>query len=138
MGTGAAFVYSVVATIAPGLFPASAAATGHAAGVHVYFESAAVIITLVLLGQVLELKARGQTSSAIRALLGLAPKTARRIADDGNEHDVPLEQIQPGDKLRVRPGEKGAGRWRRSRWREQRGRIDDYRRADPRRQTGGR
>ncbi|MCC7085624.1 MAG: heavy metal translocating P-type ATPase [Pirellulales bacterium] len=106
MGTGAAYLYSIVATLAPRLFPVTTAAAGHAAQVHVYFESAAVIIALVLLGQVLELRARGQTSSAIRALLGLAPKTARRIGEDGSEHDVPLEQVQPGDTLRVRPGEK--------------------------------
>jgi P-type Cu+ transporter len=104
IGTGAAYGFSVVATIAPGLFPESL--RGHGGGVEVYFEAAAVIVTLVLLGQVLELRARGQTSSAIRALLGLAPKTARRIASDGSEHDVPLEHIQPGDRLRVRPGEK--------------------------------
>ncbi len=72
----------------------------------VYFEPAAVIVTLVLLGQVLELRARRQTGGAIRALLGLAPKTARRIGDDGHEEDVPLEQVVPGDRLRVRPGEK--------------------------------
>jgi Cu+-exporting ATPase len=104
IGTGAAYGFSVVATIAPGLFPESL--KGHSGGMEVYFEAAAVIITLVLLGQVLELRARGQTSIAIRALLGLAPKTARRIETDGVEHDVPLEQIQPGDRLRVRPGEK--------------------------------
>ena len=78
----------------------------HGGLVDVYFESAAVIVTLVLLGQVLELRARGKTSSAIRALLGLAPKTARRISADGSEHDVPLDQVQVGDHLRVRPGEK--------------------------------
>ncbi len=78
----------------------------HGGLVDVYFESAAVIVTLVLLGQVLELRARGKTSSAIRALLGLAPKTARRVSADGSEHDVPLDQVQVGDHLRVRPGEK--------------------------------
>ncbi|HEY2826878.1 MAG TPA: heavy metal translocating P-type ATPase, partial [Pirellulales bacterium] len=104
IGTGAAYWFSVVATLAPGLFPDSL--RGHGGQVEVYFEAAAVIITLVLLGQVLELRARGQTSSAIRALLGLAPKTARRLEADGSEHDVPLNQVQPGDKLRVRPGEK--------------------------------
>jgi len=104
IGTGAAYGFSVVATIAPGLFPASL--RGHGGEVDVYFEAAAVIVTLVLLGQVLELRARGQTSSAIRALLGLTPKTARRIDADGAEHDVPLEHIQPGDRLRVRPGER--------------------------------
>jgi P-type Cu+ transporter len=104
IGTGAAYGFSVVATIAPGLFPESL--KGHSGEMEVYFEAAAVIITLVLLGQVLELRARGQTSSAIRALLGLAPKTARRIEADGVEHDVPLEQVQSGDRLRIRPGEK--------------------------------
>ncbi|HEY2762250.1 MAG TPA: heavy metal translocating P-type ATPase, partial [Pirellulales bacterium] len=104
IGTGAAYGFSVVVTIAPHLIPQQPEAHGEQAGV--YFESAAVIVTLVLLGQVLELRARGQTSSAIRALLGLAPKTARRIEADGSDHDVPLEHIQPGDRLRVRPGEK--------------------------------
>ena len=104
LGTGVAFVYSVVATIAPGIFPpAFRAADGSVA---VYFEAAAVIITLVLLGQVLELKARSQTSNAIKALLGLAPKTARVLRDDGSEEDIALDLIQPGDRLRVRPGEK--------------------------------
>ncbi len=104
MGVGAAFFYSVVATLAPGIFPASFRGEGGHPGV--YFEAAAVITTLVLLGQVLELKARSQTSSAIKALLGLAPKTARLVVDEGTERDVPLEQVQPGDRLRVRPGEK--------------------------------
>jgi Cu+-exporting ATPase len=104
IGTGVAYLYSLVATVVPGIFPdAFRAADG---GVAVYFEAAAVIITLVLLGQVLELKARSQTSSAIKALLGLAPKTARLVRPDGAEEDVPLEQVQPGDRLRVRPGEK--------------------------------
>ena len=104
MGTGTAYVYSVVAALAPGIFPASFRM--HGGEVAVYFESAAVITTLVLVGQVLELRARRRTSSAIRALLGLAPKTARRVSPDGQEHDVPLEQVTPGDRLRVRPGEK--------------------------------
>jgi Cu+-exporting ATPase len=104
IGTGAAWAYSVAATIAPEIFPASF--RGMSGGVAVYFEAAAVIVTLVLLGQVLELRARSQTGAAIRALLGLAPKTARRLAADGREEDVPLEQIQVGDRLRVRPGEK--------------------------------
>ncbi len=104
IGTGAAYGFSVIATFEPQWFPESL--RGHGGQIGVYFESAAVIITLVLLGQVLELRARGQTSSAIRALLGLAPKTARRIESDGSEHDVPLEQVQPGNTLRVRPGEK--------------------------------
>jgi len=102
-GTLAAWSYSVVATVAPGVFPESMREAGH---VPVYFESAAVIATLVLLGQVLELRARQQTSSAIRALLGLAPKTARRIRPSGDEIDVPIEQVYPGHQLRVRPGEK--------------------------------
>jgi len=104
IGTGAAYLYSLVATAAPGLFPASFRMAGGA--LPVYYEAAAVITALVLLGQVLELRARGKTSAAIKALLGLAPKTARRIADDGTETDVPLEHVLPGDRLRVRPGEK--------------------------------
>jgi P-type Cu+ transporter len=104
LGTAAAYLYSLVAVLAPGLFPQTV--LGHAAGPALYFEAAAVITTLVLLGQVLELRARKQTSGAIRALLQLAPKTARRIAADGTEGDVPLAQVQIGDKLRVRPGEK--------------------------------
>ncbi len=103
LGTGAAFVYSVVATIAPGVFPAEFNQMGRVA---VYFEAAAVIISLTLLGQMLELKARSQTSAAIKSLLGLAPKTARRIAADGSESDVPLTHVHVGDLLRVRPGEK--------------------------------
>jgi P-type Cu+ transporter len=103
LGTGAAFVYSVVATVAPQLFPASFSAMGR---VSVYFEAAAVIISLTLLGQMLELKARSQTSAAIKSLLGLAPKSARRIAADGSEEDVPLAHVHVGDLLRVRPGEK--------------------------------
>jgi Cu+-exporting ATPase len=103
LGTGAAFVYSVVATVAPQLFPASFVSMGRVA---VYFEAAAVIISLTLLGQMLELKARSQTSAAIKSLLGLAPKTARRIEPDGSEGDVPLSHVHVGDLLRVRPGEK--------------------------------
>ena len=103
LGTGAAFVYSVVATAAPGIFPASFVSMGR---VGVYFEAAAVIISLTLLGQMLELKARSQTSAAIKTLLGLAPKTARRIGQGGAEEDVPLSHIHIGDLLRVRPGEK--------------------------------
>ena len=103
LGTGAAFLYSVVATVAPGVFPASLQSMGR---VGVYFEAAAVIISLTLLGQMLELKARSQTSAAIQSLLGLAPKTARRIAADGGEEDVPLAHVHVGDLLRVRPGEK--------------------------------
>jgi Cu+-exporting ATPase len=104
MGTGTAYLYSLVATLAPSLFPSSF--RGHGGTLAVYYEPAAVITTLVLLGQVLELRARSRTSSAIRALLGLAPKTARRIEEHGAEHDVPLEHVKPGDRLRVRPGEK--------------------------------
>ncbi|TAN31197.1 MAG: copper-translocating P-type ATPase [Castellaniella sp.] len=103
LGTGAAFVYSVVATLAPEVFPQSFVSMGRVA---VYFEAAAVIISLTLLGQMLELKARSQTSAAIKALLGLAPKTARRINADGSEEDIPLNHVHVGDLLRVRPGEK--------------------------------
>jgi Cu+-exporting ATPase len=104
MGTGAAYLYSVVAVVAPGAFPD--AFRGHGGALGLYFEAAAVITVLVLLGQVLELKARDKTGEAIRALLGLAPKTARKIAADGTETDVPLSEIVVGDRLRVRPGEK--------------------------------
>ncbi len=104
IGTGAAWSYSVVAAVLPGIFPASFR-DAHG-GVALYFEAAAVIITLVLLGQVLELRARSQTGAAIRALLGLAPRTARRVAEDGSEQDVPLDEVRVGDRLRVRPGEK--------------------------------
>ena len=103
LGTGAAFLYSLVATIAPEVFPASFVAMGRVA---VYYEATAVIISLTLLGQVLELKARSQTSAAIKSLLGLAPKTARRIRVDGSEEDVPLTHVHVGDRLRIRPGEK--------------------------------
>ncbi len=104
LGVGVAYTYSVVATVVPGIFPGS---FRDAAGeVDIYFEAAAVIVTLVLLGQVMELRARSRTGAAIRALLGLAPKTARRLNADGTESDVPLEQVQVGDRLRVRPGEK--------------------------------
>jgi P-type Cu+ transporter len=104
MGTGVAYVYSVVATLFPQGFPASFRSMGDRPDV--YFEASAAIVTLVLLGQVMELRARSRTSSAIRALLDLSPKMARLIADDGSERDIPLEQVKPGDKLRVRPGEK--------------------------------
>jgi Cu+-exporting ATPase len=104
LGVAVAFIYSLVATLAPQIFPGSF--RDHAGNVPVYFEAAAVITTLVLLGQVLELKARSSTSAALRALLGLAPKTARRILRDGAEEDVPLDQVMKGDHLRVRPGEK--------------------------------
>ncbi len=104
MGTGVAWAYSVVATAAPGLFPAGFRAPG--GGVAVYFEAAATITVLALLGQVLELRAREQTSGAIRALLDLAPKTARRLGADGSEQETPLDLVVVGDRLRVRPGEK--------------------------------
>jgi len=103
LGTSAAFMYSVVATVAPQFFPASFMSMGR---IGVYFEASAVIISLTLLGQILELKARSQTSAAIKSLLGLAPKTARRIRADGVEEDIPLERVHIGDSLRVRPGEK--------------------------------
>ena len=104
IGTGTAYVYSLIGKIAPGIFPASL--SGGEGQVELYFEASAVIITLVLLGQVLELRARSRTGNAIRALLGLAPNTARLVAADGSETDVPLEQVKAGDRLRVRPGEK--------------------------------
>ncbi|MBF6024855.1 heavy metal translocating P-type ATPase [Lysobacter niastensis] len=105
IGTGvlAAFSYSVVATVAPGLFPESFREHGR---IGVYFEAAAVIVSLTLLGQILELRARSKTSAAIKALLGLAPKTARRLRDDGSEEDIELSHVHVGDRLRVRPGEK--------------------------------
>ncbi|QDH70057.1 copper-transporting P-type ATPase [Marilutibacter alkalisoli] len=103
IGVSAAFGYSVVATAAPEIFPASFHEHGR---IGVYFEAAAVIVSLTLLGQLLELRARSKTSAAIRALLGLSPKTARRIFDDGQEEDVPLDEVKAGDRLRVRPGEK--------------------------------
>jgi Cu+-exporting ATPase len=104
MGTGVSYLYSIAGTLTPASFPASF--RGHGGAVAVYFEAAAVITVLVLLGQVLELRAREATSGAIKALLELAPKTARRIAHDGTEHEVPIDSIVAGDRLRVRPGEK--------------------------------
>ncbi|HVF61523.1 MAG TPA: heavy metal translocating P-type ATPase, partial [Thermoanaerobaculia bacterium] len=104
LGLGVAYLYSLAARLAPGLFPA--AFRDEHGEVGAYFEAAAVIVTLVLLGQVLELRARSRTGAAIKALLGLAPKTARRLRPDGGEEDVPLDQVQVGDRLRVRPGEK--------------------------------
>jgi Cu+-exporting ATPase len=104
LGVTVAYVYSVIAALFPGIFPGSF--KGPDGNVGAYFEAAAVIITLVLLGQVLELKARGRTGAAIRALLGLSPKTARIIKDDAVEEDIPIEHVQPGDLLRIRPGEK--------------------------------
>jgi Cu+-exporting ATPase len=104
LGTGVAYLYSAIGTVAPGLFPATF--RGHGGAVAVYFESAAVIAVLVLLGQVLELRAREATSGAIKALLQLAPKTARRIGEDGTDHEVEIDSLAVGDRLRVRPGEK--------------------------------
>ncbi len=104
LGVGVAYVFSVVARVMPDVFPVSFRETS--GEVPVYFEAAAVITTLVLLGQVLELRARSRTGAAIKALLGLAPKTARRVRDDGREEDVALDVVQRGDRLRVRPGEK--------------------------------
>jgi len=104
LGTGMAYGYSVVATLLPGLFPHEV--RNHGGGVGLYFEAAAAITVLVLLGQVLELRARSRTGQAIRALLGLTPKTARRLEPDGRESDIPLEHVQVGDRVRVRPGEK--------------------------------
>ncbi|MFA6901768.1 MAG: heavy metal translocating P-type ATPase [Gallionellaceae bacterium] len=104
LGVAVAWVYSVVATLAPGIFPRAVFSTMGV--VPVYFEAAAVIVALVLMGQVLELRARSHTNAAIKLLLGLAPKTARIVRDDGREEDIPLEHVQPGDRLRIRPGEK--------------------------------
>ena len=104
LGVGVANWYSLIAAILPDIF--SASSRDETGGVAVYFEAAAAITTLVLLGQVLELRARSQTGAAIRALLGLAPKTARVVGKDGSESDLPLEQVKVGDRLRVRPGEK--------------------------------
>lgn len=103
LGVGAAYLYSLVAVLFPGIFPHEI--RGHGGEVPVYFEASAVIVALVFLGQVLELRAREQTGSAIRALLDLAPKTARRLAGDGSENDIPLDAVKAGDRLRVRPGE---------------------------------
>ena len=104
IGTGAAYAYSVVATLVPGIFPQTF--RGHNGAVEIYFETAAIIVTLVLLGQVLELRARRQTGAAIRALLDLNPKTARRLRADGNDEEIPLEKVRQGDRLRVRPGDR--------------------------------
>jgi Cu+-exporting ATPase len=104
LGVGVAFIYSLIAALAPDIFPQ--AFRTHEGTVGTYFEAAGVIVTLILLGQVLELRARSSTGAAIRKLLGMAAKTARRIAADGSESDIPLEHVHVGDKLRVRPGEK--------------------------------
>src|SRR5664279_2595024 len=103
LGTGAAYLYSLAATFVPGSFPAGFRTMGGT--VPVYFEAAAVITVLVLLGQVLELRARDQTGGAIRALLNLAPKSARRLRDGGEDEEIALDQVQVGDRLRVRPGD---------------------------------
>ena len=102
LGTGAAFLYSLAAVLAPGLFPDEMRA--HGGTVPVYFEAAAVIVVLVLLGQVLELRARARTGDALRALLNLAPKTALRALVNGTEREVPLEHILHGDRIRIKPG----------------------------------
>ena len=104
LGVSVAYLYSLVAALFPGIFPDSF--RGHGGEVSVYFEAAAVIVTLVLLGQVLELRARSRTGKALQSLLGMAPKTARQVSEDGSEEDVSLQHVQPGDRLRVRPGEK--------------------------------
>ncbi|HZD96388.1 MAG TPA: heavy metal translocating P-type ATPase, partial [Candidatus Sulfotelmatobacter sp.] len=104
LGTGTAYIYSVIATLLPGMFPASL--RGNMGRPEVYFETSAIIVTLVLLGQVMELRARRQTSSAIKALLDLSPKTARRLRPDGSEEEIPLEQVHRANRLRVRPGDR--------------------------------
>ncbi|MDH5671074.1 MAG: heavy metal translocating P-type ATPase [Myxococcales bacterium] len=104
LGVSVSYVYSIVATMLPGIFPQ--AFRGHGGEVAVYFEAAATIVSLILVGQVLELRARGQTGAAIKKLLGMAAKSARKIQDDGSESDIALEEVQPGDRLRIRPGEK--------------------------------
>ena len=113
MGTGVAYVYSVIATFAPGIFPE--AFRGHGGAPAVYFEAASMITVLVLIGQVLELRARAATSGAIRALLDLAPKTARRVKDDGSDEEVALDAVVVGDKIARAPRRQGAGRRRRAR-----------------------
>jgi Cu+-exporting ATPase len=108
MGTGVAWIYSMVATLAPGIVPGRVSRTAHGA-VPVYFEAAAVITVLVLLGQLLELRARETTSGAIRALLDLSPKLARRVRADGSDEEITLDQVLVGDTLRVRPWREGSG-----------------------------
>jgi Cu+-exporting ATPase len=127
-GVGIAWLYSAVATLAPQVFPASFLEHGR---IGVYFEAAAVIVSLTLLGQVLELRARSATSAAIKALLGLAPKTARRLRDDGTEEDVPLAQVQVGRPPQSAARRKGAGGRRGHRRQERGGRIHGHRRAHP-------
>ena len=127
MGTGVAYVYSVVATLAPGIFPA--AFRGHSGAVAVYFEAAAVITVLVLLGQVLELRAREADLRRDPALIDLAPKTARRVRD-GAEEDIALDEVAVGDILRVRPGEKVPVDGAVTEGRSSRRRVDGHRRVD--------
>ena len=133
LGTAAAYLYSVAATLVPQWFPAAFAQDGR---IGVYFEAAAVIISLTLLGQMLELKARSQTSAAIKSLLRLAPKTARRIKPDGQEEDIPLTHVHQGDHLRVRPGEKVPVDGTVLEGGERRRRVDAYRRTVTRDQAG--
>jgi P-type Cu+ transporter len=135
MGTGVAYGYSVIATLAPQIFPDSLRSMGGYPDV--YFEAAAAITTLVLLGQVMELRARSRTSAAIRALLDLSPRTARLLKADGSEQDIPLAQVQPGDRLRVRPGRKNSGRRRAPRRPQFHRRIDDHRRIHARGEIAG-
>ncbi len=126
IGVAAAYGFSVFALLFPQVLPAAFMMNG---APPLYFEAAAIITTLVILGQVLELRARSQTSSAVRALLELAPPTALRIDADGQEREVALDQVHAGDRLRVRPGDEGAGRWCRARRPIEHRRIDDDRRA---------
>ena len=136
LGTGTAFAFSAVATMFPGLVPESF--HEHGGRVPVYFEAAAVITALVLLGQFLELRARSATSGAIKALLRLAPAIARRLRPDGPDEDVPLDHVQVGDRLRVRPGEKVPVDGRRARRTQRRRRVAAHRRAAPGGEVGGR
>ncbi len=135
MGTGVAWVYSVAATLFPDAFPPGF--REHDGAVPVYFEAAAVITVLVLLGQVLELRARERTSGAIRALLDLAPRTARRVGADGTEEEVPLDRIAVGDRAQGSARREGAGRWRGHRGPRGLGRVDGDRRVDAGGQRAG-
>ena len=136
LGVGLAYVYSVVAVFAPGLFPRSSACTDGEVGA--YFEAAAVIVTLVMVGEVMQLRAMGQTSQAIRQLLALAPNTALRIDADGRKGRSSRARCKIGDRLRVRPGEKVPGRRHGARGHVERGRIDDHRRAGAGAEEAGR
>ena len=136
IGVGAAFLYSLVATIAPGIFPMTFHT--HGMGPPVYYEAAGIVVTLVLLGQVLELRARAATGKAIRALMKLAPKTARRIAADGSESEIELSEVHPGDRAAHPPGRGSAGRRRDDRGPVRGRRIDADRRADADREKRGR